>query len=322
MPPSAAPRGARTREAEWGRLDSNQRRTDYEKARGFSAGLGRAGIGSATPFRPRPSGRDLARSRLVSSRLIPTLGEHVDEPDVLRQEMHVRRERERGGVVAEPQLHLLRVQPTAEQDRPAHMAQRVEAGPLDAGRLASRAEHVAVQVPHVEMAAGRARPHEVSIRGTFRGLPARPQVSGERRSQRHAATAVRALGRADAAVPHSTPDVDTVPAEVDVAPGERDHPPRSEGRSGRAPAGTGATRRPRRRPGARARPRSAPSPARCRGRRSGRRHGRRQRGSGGSARPRRRSPGTPSPARARDVPYSGRRREQRRAGSVRGRQPR
>lgn len=43
--------------------------------------------------------------------------------------MHVRREGEGGRVVAEPHLHLLRVQPAPLQDRRAGVAERVERRP-------------------------------------------------------------------------------------------------------------------------------------------------------------------------------------------------
>ena len=60
-------------------------------------------------------------------------------PDVAVEQVDVRGERERRGVVAEPPLHLYRVAALGEQHRRAGVAEGVESDPRQARLLARRA---------------------------------------------------------------------------------------------------------------------------------------------------------------------------------------
>jgi hypothetical protein len=97
---------------------------------------------------------------------------------VLWQQVHVGRERERGRVVAEPDLHLFRVRALAKEGCRAGVAKGVEAEPGDTGARRGRFEHLGGQVPGVQPGARGPREHEVVVAGA-RLLAQPPQLAGQ-----------------------------------------------------------------------------------------------------------------------------------------------
>src|SRR4051794_28700771 len=90
---------------------------------------------------PRGSALGAALGEMISLRLagvrvscqrLRHSSQEIRIREVIRKQMYVRRERERGRVMAQPDLRLLGVQAVAEERRRARMAQRVQAGPRHA----------------------------------------------------------------------------------------------------------------------------------------------------------------------------------------------
>ena len=83
--------------------------------------------------------------------------------------MHIRRERERRLVMAEPALHLHGVRAAPEQHRRTRVTERVEPSPRRADLLSHRPKHAPEEVAVCERRAGERREHEVLVAGPLEG---------------------------------------------------------------------------------------------------------------------------------------------------------
>lgn len=129
--------------------------------------------------------------------------------------MDVGVEREAGRVVAEPALYLHDIPAFRKQTGRDGMAKRVEACPLDAGRLACWRKHSRGQIVRVEDRAGGRAEHEVVGRD-IEGAEAICQRAGDW----HVALGVTGLERADhktlsAAAAHALAHLDVRPLTVE-----------------------------------------------------------------------------------------------------------
>src|SRR5690349_9746261 len=107
--------------------------------------------------------------------------------------MDVGRERERGRVMPEPHLNLLRVQAATKEDRCARMAERVEADPRHARALRGGLQDTPPEVRRVEPLAGRRRERECVGFDRSSRLTREPKVTKESRRERDAPHAVLRL---------------------------------------------------------------------------------------------------------------------------------
>jgi hypothetical protein len=122
------------------------------------------GYGSMAPARPRCTAHSLtvgfARASLAHNSVGGVGEEHdlVEEAcvrQIIGEQVHVRGEGEGGRVVAEPELHLLGIQPVAEEHGRAGVAEGVEACPGHAREPGCRLE-VAERGGRVEASQDRA----------------------------------------------------------------------------------------------------------------------------------------------------------------------
>ena len=147
------------------------RTSDLGNKRGpLAFGKGYAVRWAPSGFRPSAAARSRPFSvGLVAAPLPPgPAAEHVGVREVVGEQVHVDAHRERGRVMPEPNLHLLRVQAATEEHRRARVPERVEARPRDAGAASRRLEHPTHEVRLVEhLPHGRGKDETLDASGWF-----------------------------------------------------------------------------------------------------------------------------------------------------------